>query len=166
MFTDITFEILTTSSLFGPKTAIYCQNWNYLGSSAKLRIWQVPACKIDPQSGYFSCNNPPNNPPTYPPGKFERLYLSIVLLLLSMLCSVPTPIFPLINKVCVVSPPPHPNVVLCLCITRLSLGFYARTSEQIFMCVVHPVGHFGLSRRLVFAGGAALQAVSECTRRR
>ena len=29
-----------------------------------------------------------------------------------------------------------------------------------------PVGHFGLSGRLGVAGGAALQAVSECPRRR
>ena len=53
---------------------------------------------------------------------------------------------------CGVPPPPHPNcspnqesrcsvppnVVLCLCHPRLGLGFYIRTYEHTFMCVVPP----------------------------
>ena len=53
---------------------------------------------------------------------------------LSMLCGVPTRFVPLIKKVCAVSPssstnissvspPPHSNVILCLCHTWLCLGF-------------------------------------------
>ena len=36
----------------------------------------------------------------------------------------------------------------------------------MFKLFPDPVGHFGLSGRLGVAGGAALQAVSECPRRR
>ena len=32
--------------------------WLHLGSSARLKIWQVPACKMEPQSGIISCKNP------------------------------------------------------------------------------------------------------------
>ena len=47
---------------------------------------------------------------------------------------LPAPIVHPIKKVGAVSPPP--NVVLCLCHTRLGLGFYVRTYEHTFMCGV------------------------------
>ena len=29
----------------------------HLGLSAKLKIWQVPTCKMEPRSGYIFCKN-------------------------------------------------------------------------------------------------------------
>ena len=46
-----------------------------LGFSVKLRILQVPACKMEPPSGIISCKNPthtPTHPPTHPPPMLER----------------------------------------------------------------------------------------------
>ena len=37
---------------------MYCHTRLHLGSSARLKIWQVPACKMEPRSGIISCNNP------------------------------------------------------------------------------------------------------------
>ena len=42
----------------------YCHTRLHLGFSAKLRISQVPTCKMEQRSGYISCNNPPTCPPT------------------------------------------------------------------------------------------------------
>ena len=80
----------------------FCHTRLHLGFSAKLRIWQVPACKMEPRSGIIFCKNPTRPDSTRPdhPVQFRDL------LFLSMLCGVPTPIVPLINKVCAVSPPP------------------------------------------------------------
>ena len=39
----------------------HCHTRLHLGFSAKLRIWQVPTCKMEPRSGNISCNN---HPPT------------------------------------------------------------------------------------------------------
>ena len=58
--------------------------------SAKLGIWQVSACKIEPRSGIIILTAPEPvraNPPA------AKLFVS-------MLCGVPTPILPPINKVC------------------------------------------------------------------
>ena len=45
----------------------YCQTWLHLGCSSKLKIWQVPACKIEPQIWTISWKNtPPTQPPTHP----------------------------------------------------------------------------------------------------
>ena len=78
----------------------YCHTRLHLGFSAKLRIQQVLACKMEPRSGIIFCKNRPDRPdPTDQPVQFKDL------LFLSMLCGVPTPIVPLINKVCAVSPP-------------------------------------------------------------
>ena len=35
----------------------------HLGFSAKLRIWQVSACKMEPRSGIISWFGPPTHPP-------------------------------------------------------------------------------------------------------
>ena len=35
-----------------------CHTRLHLRFSAKLRIWQVPACKMEPQSGSIYCKNP------------------------------------------------------------------------------------------------------------
>ena len=42
----------------------YCHTRLHLGFSAKLRVWQVPACKMEPRSGLISCKNRPD--PTRP----------------------------------------------------------------------------------------------------
>ena len=34
----------------------------HLGFSAKLRIWQVPTCKMEPRSGYIMQLEPPTHP--------------------------------------------------------------------------------------------------------
>ena len=107
----------------------------HLGFSAKLSIWQVSACKREPQNGIIFCKRRPNQ--TQPPSS----------IFLSMLCGVPTPNW----QVCMVSPDPEfvfspncslhqesmcgvppprihfslrcpPHVVLSLCHTQLCLG--------------------------------------------
>ena len=35
----------------------------YLRFSAKLKIWQIPACKMEPQSGYIMQLGPPTHQP-------------------------------------------------------------------------------------------------------
>ena len=42
-----------------------------LGFSAMLKIWQLPACKMEPQSGIISCNIP-----THSPSKFWKAWIS------------------------------------------------------------------------------------------
>ena len=45
----------------------YCHTRLHLGFSVKQRIWQVPACKMEPRSGnIFWKNRPPTRPPTHP----------------------------------------------------------------------------------------------------
>ena len=47
----------------------YCHTRLHLGFSAKLRIWQAPACKMEPRSGMIMYLQPPtHHPPTHPPG--------------------------------------------------------------------------------------------------
>ena len=36
----------------------------HLRFSAKLKIWQIPACKMEPRSGYIMQLEPPTQPPT------------------------------------------------------------------------------------------------------
>ena len=49
-------------------TVWFCHTRLHLGFSAKLKIWQVPTCKMEPRSGIISCNNgPPIHPSTHPP---------------------------------------------------------------------------------------------------
>ena len=43
----------------------------YLEFSAKQRIWQVPTCKMEPQSGYIMQLEPPTHPTTRPTAQFE-----------------------------------------------------------------------------------------------
>ena len=38
----------------------------HLGFLAKLRIWQVPACKMEPRSGNIFCKNRPDRPTDRP----------------------------------------------------------------------------------------------------
>ena len=41
----------------------HCHTRLHLGFLAKLRIWQVPACKMEPRSGYISGKKPATQPP-------------------------------------------------------------------------------------------------------
>ena len=41
-----------------------------LGFSAELRIWQVPACKMEPRSGINSCKNRPDQTRPDHPAQF------------------------------------------------------------------------------------------------
>ena len=111
----------------------YCHTRLHLGFSAKLRIWQVPACKMEPRSGIIFCKNRPDRPTTQsslrtcfffqccavsPPQLFPTSAKYVR-------CPPSHPIVYLIKKVCAVS---HPHsrcffVVLCLCHTWLCLGF-------------------------------------------
>ena len=69
----------------GPMT--YCHTRLHLGFSAKLGIWQVSACKMEPRSGIIIWQNflppAPAAARTHPPA--AKLFLS-------MLCGVPTQI--------------------------------------------------------------------------
>ena len=42
----------------------YCHTRLHFGFSAKLGIWQVPACKMEPRSGIIFCKNPTRPDPT------------------------------------------------------------------------------------------------------
>ena len=92
----------------------------HLGFSAKLKIWQVPACKMEPRSGYIMQLGPTTHPPTASVGNPSWILSKVENLVLSMLCGVPTPLTKYVrcphpNKVCAVSPPskymifPEPN---------------------------------------------------------
>ena len=89
----------------------YCHTRLHLGFSAKLGIWQVPTCKMEPRSGYIFCQNrPATRPPGRPPPDHMDVRLARKLefvgcLVLLMLCGVPTPIVHPIHKLCAVSPP-------------------------------------------------------------
>ena len=83
----------------------YCHTRLHLGFSAKLRIWQLPACKMEPQSGIILWLGPPtHSPPTHPQLSFFCKCCWVSPPQQSM-CGVPTPFVPLIMKVCAVSPP-------------------------------------------------------------
>ena len=58
----------------------FCHTRLHLGFSAKLRILQVPACKMEPRSGIIICLRPPT-----PPHPTAKLFLRIM-------CGVPTPL--------------------------------------------------------------------------
>ena len=53
-----------------PAPTQYCHTRLHLGLSTKLRIWQVPVCKMEPQSGFIMYQklhtDPPTRPPTHP----------------------------------------------------------------------------------------------------
>ena len=61
----------------------YCHTRLHLGFSVKLRIWQVPACKMEPQKGIIG------PPPTYPQLSFFFQCCTVSPLQQSM-CGVPT----------------------------------------------------------------------------
>ena len=46
---------------------LYCHTRLHLGFSAKLRIWQVPACKMEPQHCIIVMKPPTHPPATHPP---------------------------------------------------------------------------------------------------
>ena len=69
---------------------IYCHTRLHLEFSDKLKIWQVPACNIEPRSGNTSWKN---HPPTHQPYRFSQLECAVPPLLFShlrILCGVPT----------------------------------------------------------------------------
>ena len=73
----------------------FCHAQLHLWFSAKPRIWQVPACKMEPQCGIIIWRN------SFPPAPAaKRTDPPATKLFLSMLCGVPTPILPPIFKVC------------------------------------------------------------------
>ena len=45
----------------------FCHTRLHLGFSAKMRIWQVAACKMEPQRGIVLDQKPPTHPPTHHP---------------------------------------------------------------------------------------------------
>ena len=97
----------------------FCRTQLHYGFSAKLKIWEVPACKMEPQSGVILWLGPSApHPSTHPQLSFfccavsppQQSMCAAVSrppskCFLSMLCGVPTPIIPLIKMVCAVSPP-------------------------------------------------------------
>ena len=77
------------------RIAFYCHTRLHLGCSAKLRIWQVSACKMEPQSGTI-ITDWASQPAVY-------------LLWFSQCCAVSPPqLFPPSKKY--VRCPPHPNI--------------------------------------------------------
>ena len=56
----------------------YCHTLLHLGFSAKLKIWQVPICKMEPGSGFKMYQKPPTNrhlPPTcHPPATHSPIH--------------------------------------------------------------------------------------------
>ena len=119
-----------------PKVCFFATLGVHLGFSAKLRIWQVSACKMEPQNGFMILAWTTPHPPT------AKIFLS-------MLCGVPTPTVPLINKECAVSLlPVYVFSVRCpslLCHTLLCLGFKAKLRIwQVPACKMSPkVSFFG-----------------------
>ena len=150
--TNISVAFPESRSCSGPsisicltKKFIHCHTQLHLGFSAKLRIWQVSACKMEPQSGTIITDwtsQPASQPCTY----FDSLNVvrcphpncstheqSMCGVPPSQYMHFPTRIVLPIEKVCAVSPlsslcafcavSPPPNVVMCLCHTLLCLGF-------------------------------------------
>ena len=82
---------------------IFATHGLHLGFSAKLRIWQVPTCKMEPQSGIIALiNHPPGNPATHPPGHPP-----------AALVRCPPLSFTSVLSFCAVSPPLSLNSVRC-----------------------------------------------------
>ena len=126
-----------------------CHTRLHHGLSAKLRIWQVPACRMEPQVFFFYLAwTPHTHPPT------AKLFLSMLCGVLPppnkvcAACGVPTPIryvgCPHLNKVCAVFPPSSIRFFLCgvpppLCHTWLCLGFEAKLRIwQVQACKMKP----------------------------
>ena len=55
---------------------IFCHTRLHLGFSAKLRIWQVPTCKMEPRSGNIFCKNRPD--PTRPTDRPASLVFKLL----------------------------------------------------------------------------------------
>ena len=101
-----------------------CHTRLHLGSSAKLRIWHVPACKMEPQRGIIL-----RKPPTHPPPA-GHLFLTDPMTTGSLfwcavfpppllapcsesMCGVPPPYWYPVKKICAVSPPSRNTLFLC-----------------------------------------------------
>ena len=92
----------------------YCRTRLHLGYSAKLKIWQVPVCKMEPRSAYKMHLGPPTHPPPLPHQSEIPLGGSAMLKIRFFQCcavSPPSSIYflppqfcPPIKKVCAVSP--------------------------------------------------------------
>ena len=101
----------------------YCHTRLHLGFSANLRIWQVPACKMEPQRGII-LTKPPATRRT-PFSNRSNDYWEPVLM-----CGVP-PYWPPVQKVCAVSPPPYWHPVQKICEVSPPPGIH-------FFCAVSP----------------------------
>ena len=82
----------------------YCHTRLHLGFSAKLRIWQVPTCKMEPRSGIIIAKIQPASQPTIQPASQPSpAYLSFHCI--NDMCGVPPPLLSNILEFCVVFPP-------------------------------------------------------------
>ena len=59
----VNFAKQASTQLIGLGLAIHCHTRLHFGFSAKLGIWQVPACKMEPRSGYIFWQNRPGGQP-------------------------------------------------------------------------------------------------------
>ena len=87
---------------------LFCHNWLNLGFSFKLRIWQVPACKMEPQRGIILMKPPTRHPQPIFSNRSNDYWGPV------LMCGVPY--WPPVQKVCVVPPPPsywHPVQKIC-----------------------------------------------------
>ena len=91
----------------------FCHTRLHLEFSAKLRIWQVPTCKMEPQSGIIALiNHPPGHPPTRPPTRSTCAVSPPVFYICSiLLCGVPPSVF----EFCAVSPPKFEHLTTISC---------------------------------------------------
>ena len=84
-------DIVTLQPMYS-HSLLYCHTLLHLGFLAKLKVWQIPACKMELQPGIILLK-----PPTLPPA--AHLVLTDEMskhIFLSMLCGVPIPIPPTI----------------------------------------------------------------------
>ena len=123
-----------------PPCYAYCHTRLHLGFSAMLRIWQVPACKMEQQSGNISWKN-------HPPNHMDFLEL--------ILCAVSPPQCEYVIKFwCAVSPPCCPQLFMYWvppCLIELLL-FSVWCSP--LKCTCGPSTHLALSSLVsLFSGG-------------
>ena len=71
-----------TKSFMWKVSIHYCRTRLHLGFSAKLRIWQVSACKMEPRSGTKitgpASHPPPSNPSTEPKCSWINILVNLV----------------------------------------------------------------------------------------
>ena len=84
----------------------FCSTWLLLGFSAKLRIWQVPTCNMEPRSGNIFYKNL-SNWPTWPTSQSSlRSFFCI-----QCCAASPPQLFPSLTKY-VRCPPPLPAPIV------------------------------------------------------